>query len=402
MQATHRRILFWGCLALALAAGLAISFWPRAIPVDLVTMRPGELVVTVDDEGKTRIHDVYAISAPVAGRMRRIEAEVGDVVSAWETILAEIEPADPAFLDPRGQAQAQAEVRAAESALALSRAELERAEAELAFADSELKRARELIGPGTISQREMDEAERAFRTRSAALQTARAAVQVSGFELERARAQLLSPAQTQDVHGQCACVPIRAPVDGAVLRILRTSEEVVAAGEPIAELGDPRDLEIVVDLLSPDAVRVQPGQRVVIEGWGGDRPLAGQVRLIEPFGFTKVSALGIEEQRVNVIVAFTSDPSEYASLAHGYQVDARIVLWEGAGIITVPLTALFRHEQDWAVFVERDGRARIQPVSLGQRNGIAAEVVAGLAAGDRVVLHPSNRVVDKARISARR
>jgi len=402
MQAKHRRILFWCFLGLALVAGLAISFWPRSIPVDLVEMQPGEFIVTVDDEGKTRIHDVYVISAPVAGRMRRIDTEVGDPVASWETIIAEIEPADPAFLDPRGQAQAQADVRAAESALVLAKAEVERAEAELQFADSELERARELIGQGTISQREMDEAERAYRTRRAALETARAAMQVSGFELERARAQLLSPTQTQDTHGQCACVPIRAPVDGEVLRILRTSEEVVAAGEPLVEIGDPRDLEIVVDLLSPDAVKVQAGQRVIIEGWGGDAPLSGRVRLVEPFGFTKVSALGIEEQRVNVIVDFTSDPAEWSDLAHGYQVDARIVLWEHRDVLTVPLTALFRHGQDWAVFIAEDGRARLRTVCLGQRNGIAAEILEGLAAGEQVVLHPSNRVVDGARISHRR
>jgi HlyD family secretion protein len=322
-------------------------------------------------------------------------------VTALETTVAEIEPIDPAFLDPRSEAQARAAVRAAEAAEALVRAEVEQAEAELDFAHREFDRARELIQQATISQRALDDAERAFRTRRAALTTALAAQEMRAFELERARAALLSPTDTQPGGGECACIALRSPVDGRVLRILQQSAAVLAAGTPIAEVGDPRDLEIVVDLLSADAVRVAAGQRVIIEGWGGYAPLAGRVRVVEPFGFTKVSALGIEEQRVNVVIDLVSPVAEWERLAHGYQVDVRIVLSEGSDVLQVPLTALFRDGETWALFVAERGRARIRHVELGRRNGVSAEIVAGVAKGERVVLHPSERVREGVRIAAR-
>ncbi len=401
MSPLVKRGVFWGSLTSLLTIGLLFAFWPRSVPVDLALVARGKLVVTVGDEGETRVHDVYALSAPIAGRMRRIDAHAGDQVTAFETIIAEIEPSDPEFLDPRSQAQAEAELRAAESAETLARAEIERAEAELEFARAEIGRAQKLIADGTISQREMDQAERNYRTLSAALQTARANLQVRAFELERARARLLSPAETRTGAGQCDCVPIRAPVDGQILRIMHTSESVVEAGETLAEIGDPRDLEIVVDLLSPDAVKVRPGQRVVIDGWGGEQALEGRVRLVEPFGFTKISALGIEEQRVNVVIDLESPQLEWARLAHGYQVDVRIVLWEREDVLKLPLTALFRHGSEWAVFAAEDGRARLQIVSLGQRNQLSAEITEGLVEGDRVVLHPSDRVAQGVRIAPR-
>jgi HlyD family secretion protein len=275
------------------------------------------------------------------------------------------------------------------------------AQAEFEFARREYERARDLIGKGTISQRELDDAERAFRTRQAALLTAQAALDRSAFQLQSARAQLLSPVEARRSAGQCACITLRAPVDGEVLRLLQQSEIVVAAGTPLVELGNPRNLEIAVDLLSEDAVKVRAGQRVIIEGWGGAAPLAGRVRLVEPFGFTKVSALGIEEQRVNVIIDLTSPPDQWLQLAHGYQVQTRIVLAEHTDILKVPLTALFRDGTHWAVFVEAGGRARLRHVELGERNGLEAQIASGLAAGESVVLHPSDRVGDGVRIVAR-
>jgi HlyD family secretion protein len=347
------------------------------------------------------VHDIYTLSAPVTGRMRRVEVHVGDPVTKLETVLAEIEPIDPAFLDPRSEAQARADVRAAESAGALARAEVDQAQAELDFARSEVDRARDLIQQGSISQRDLDQAERSYRTRRAGLATAQAALDRSAYQLERARAQLVSPAERQQRGAECACVALRSPVDGQVLQLLQQSEGVVEAGTPVIEVGDARNLEIAVDLLSSDAVKVQAGQRVIIDGWGGDQPLAGQVRLVEPFGFTKVSALGIEEQRVNVIVDIVSPPDEWARLAHGYQVDARIVLAERTGVLKVPLTALFRDGADWAVFVNASGRARLRHVSLGESNGVETEITAGLVESDVVVLHPSDRVRDGIRIGAR-
>jgi HlyD family secretion protein len=401
MSVRLRRLAFWGTLAALIAIGLAVAFWPRAVLVDLAVVERGEMTVTVGDEGESRVHDVYVLSAPVTGRMHRIDLHAGDPVVALETVVAEIEPIDPAFLDPRGEAQARADVRAAESAEALARAEVEQAEAELDFAHREFDRARELIQQATISQRELDEAERAYRTRRAALMTALAALEMRTFQLERARAQLLSPTETQAAHGQCACVALRSPVDGRLLRILQQSEGVVTAGTPVVEVGDPRDLEIVVDLLSADAVRVEPGQAVIIDGWGGDRPLAGRVRLVEPFAFTKVSALGIEEQRVNVVIDLVSPAAEWERLAHGYQVDVQIVLSAQQGVLKVPLTALFRDGDAWAVFVAAGRRAELRHVQIGARNGVEAEIREGLAEGERIVLHPSDRVLDGVRIAGR-
>ncbi len=401
MTVVMKRLTFWGSLVALLVIGLVFAFRPRAIVVDMAEVRRGELVVSVNDEGRTRVHDIYVLSAPVAGRMRRIDMHAGDIVVARETVVAEIEPIDPAFLDPRSEAQAIADVRAAESAETLARATVEQAEAELDFARREHDRATQLIEEGTISQRERDDAEREFRTKRAALATALAALDVRRYELERARAALVTPANTQARAEDCACVAIRAPVDGSVLRILQQSEAVVTSGTPLVEIGDPRDLEIVVDLLSSDAVSVAAGQRVLIERWGGETTLEGRVRLVEPYGFTKISALGIEEQRVNVIVDLTSPTEEWARLAHGYQVELRIVLWAAADALKLPLLALFRDGEDWAVFVESDGRAEPRHVTLGRRSQLEAQVLDGLEDGERVVLHPSDRVQAGVRIAAR-
>lgn len=400
MHANLRRLVFWGALAALIALGLALAFRPQPVAVDTAKVARGTLVVTVEDEGRTRVHDIYTLSAPVTGRMRRVEVHVGDPVTKLETVLAEIEPIDPAFLDPRSEAQARADVRSAESAQKLARAEVEQAQAELDFAHREVDRARDLIQQGSISQRDLDQAERSYRTRRAALATAQAALDRSAYQLERARAQLVSPAERHREGAECACVALRSPVDGQVLQLLQQSEGVVEAGAPVIEVGDARDLEIAVDLLSSDAVKVQAGQRVIIDGWGGDHPLEGRVRLVEPFGFTKVSALGIEEQRVNVIIDIVSPRDEWSRLAHGYQVDARIVLAERKDVLKVPLTALFRDGTEWAVFVDESGRAKLTHVKLGESNGIEAEV-ADLAEDERIVLHPSDRVREGVRIGAR-
>ena len=401
MTVRSRRLVFWGTLVALVLLGLAVAFRPRAVIVDMVTVDRGEFVITVDDEGETRVHDVYVLSAPVAGHMRRIDLHAGDPVAALETVVAEIQPIDPAFLDPRSEAQARADVRAAQSARELAEAEVEQARAELEFAEREHGRANRLIKDGTISQRDLDAAERNKRMTTAALATAIAALDVRSYELERARAALVSPSQTADASEECDCIALRSPVHGRVLRILQQSEGVVAAGSPLIEIGNPRNLEIVVDLLSPDAVKVEPGQRVIIERWGSDTPLTGRVRLVEPFGYTKISALGIEEQRVNVIIDLTSDESDWQRLAHGYQVDVRIVLWESDNTLILPLLALFRDGPDWSVFVESGGRAELRKVEIGRRNSLHAEVLGGLEAGQRVVLYPGDRVSAGVRIAER-
>ena len=400
MNVIWRRLFIWAVLGFALAAGLVYAFWPRPVPVDLLAASRGALTVVVGDEGETRVRDVFVLSAPVAGRLLRIDRDVGDAVTADMTVVARIQPVDPAFLDLRSEAEARAAVRAAEAAEILAEAELDKALAELEFAETEVERARRLVQRKTISERALDDAERIFRTSKATVETAKAALEVRRFELQAARAILVSPVDARAVE-ECACVNVTAPVTGRVLRLLRESEGVVQAGEALVEIGDPRDLEIVADLLSTDAVKVEPGQAVVIEGWGGE-PLNGAVNRVEPYGFTKVSALGIDEQRVNVIVDFTDPAERWQRLGHGYRVEIRVVLWQGEDVLKVPLSALFRDGQEWAVFVERDGRARLRRVTLGQRTDLEAQILDGIDEGDPVVVHPGIRVEDGVLITARR
>lgn len=402
MRLAARRGLIWSVVGVLLAAGLAYAFWPEPVPVDLAAVGRGALRVTVDEEGRTRVKEVYVVSAPVAGRMQRVEVHVGDEVAAG-AVIAVIEPTEPTFLDVRTRTQAESAVRAAEAGKALADAELARARAELDFAQADFERAKKLADRGTISQRALERAELDVKTREAELRTAEAAVKVKTFELQTARAQLIAPGAPGAPGNEetVCCVDVRAPVGGRVLRVLHESESVVPAAEPILEIGDPRDLEIEVDLLSRDAVRVREGAPVLIEDWGGDATLAGRVRRVEPYGFTKISALGIEEQRVNVIIDFTDPPERWRPLGHGYRVETRIVVWQEADVLKVPLGALFRRGDDWAVFVESEGRARLRRVAIGHGNSREAEVLDGLAEGERVVLHPSDRVGDGARLIAR-
>ncbi len=402
MTANTKRIIIWVIIAAVVLIGVALSFAPRPVLVDLVEVAPSRLVVTLDEEGETRVHDVYSLSAPVTGRVQRIDWHVGDPVTANETVLARIEPGDPSFLDPRSAAQARASVQAAEANRDLAAAAVADAEAQYEFARAEFARMQELIEEGSVSKRDLDSAERDFKARRAGLDTARAALQVRNFELEVAKAQLVSPLETQASRAECECIPITAPVSGRILQITERSERVVREGDMLMQIGDPRDLEIIVDYLSADAVRIEAGQRVIIDNWGGDEPLEGRVRLVEPFGFLKVSALGIEEQRVNVVIDFSGDADNGRErLGHGYQVETRVVLWEADDVLTVPLTALFRDGERWAVFVDDDGRARVRYVTVGQRNGVVAEIRDGLEAGDGVIAYPSDRVADGVRIARR-
>ena len=372
----------------AVAALLAFLFAPVPIPVDFADVTRGGMVVTVDDEGETRVKEIYVVSAPVGGLLQRIERHAGDAVIAGETVVASIRPTDPTFLDARSRGQAEAAVRAAE--------------AELEFARSDYERAERLSQRQTISQRELERAVLDVKIREAALATAQAALRVQSFELETARARLISPGQALSRTDGACCVELRAPVSGRVLRVLHESESVVAAGTPLVEIGDPSDLEIVVDLLSAESVKIVQGAAVRIEEWGGGIMLNGEVRRVEPSATTKVSALGIEEQRVNVIIDFTDPPAARAALGHGFRVQAHIVVSRADDVVKVQLGALFRQGSDWAVFVAADdGRARIRKVTVGQRNSAEGEIVDGLREGERIVLHPSDRIADGVRIAER-
>jgi len=395
-----RRIALWTILAALVAAGVAYAFWPRPIPVDLIAVTNGPFVVSIEEEGETRVRDVFKLSAPVTGRNQRIELNVGDFVEAEKTIVTRIEPIDPSILDVRSQIQAAAEVQAAEAARAYAAAELESAKVNLEFAKAELERAQRLSKINTVSIRTLELADRNYRTQLAAVKVAESAFKMREYDLARAQAQLISPQEASSQREERNALPILSPVSGRVLRIFDESEGVIQAGSPLVEIGDPRDLEIEVDLLSSDAVRVSEGQRVEITGWGGDSLLHGKVIRTEPFGFKKVSALGIEEQRVNVIVSLTSPAEEWQRLGHGYQLDIRIVIWEDA-VLQVPLTALFRKDGRWAVFVARDGVAELRFVELGQRNALHAEIRGNLEEGELIVSHPGNRIEDGVAVEQR-
>lgn len=398
---TRRRLTFWLPLAAALLIALAWLLRDKPVPVDFALVARGPLQVSVSDEGETRVKEVFVVSAPVGGFKRRIDLEPGDPVEAAKTVIARIEPTEPGFLDVRTEAQLRAALSAAEAARSNAEATVHRTEADLEFARSELERFRGLAARDTIAQNALDDAQRRERTAAAALGEAKAQLDMREHEREQAQAALLAPNASRTEAGNCDCVEVYAPITGTVLRVLQESEGVVTASMPLVEIGDPHALEIVVDLLSADAVRVAPGQRVYIEGWGEPEPLNGVVQRVEPFGFTKVSALGIEEQRVNVIIDFTDPPERWQRLGHGYRVEPRVVLWEADDVLKVPLPALFRDGDEWAVFAEKKGRAELRGVQLGHDNGIEAEITHGLEAGERVVLHPSDRVSDGVRVVER-
>ena len=399
--AATRRMWFWIPPFTVLLAVLVWLFLPRPVAVDLATVERGSLRVTVSDEGETRVKDVFVVSAPITGLMRRIELEAGDEVKADDTIVARIESSDPSFLDRRTAAEATAGVRAAEAARTHAAAELRRVQAELEFAQAELARYEGLAARHAISQNDLDAARRRARTAEAALQESRAGLRVSESELEQARARLVAPGGRRDPGADCECVLVRSPVSGRILRVLTESEGVVTSGAPLVEVGDPQRLEVVVDLLSTEAVKVQPGQAVLIESWGGPAPLQAAVRRVEPFGFTKVSALGVEEQRVNVVIDLIDPPERWQRLGHGFRVEPRIVLWQSPDVLKVPLSALYREGTAWRVFRDDNGRARPIAVRIGHENGLEAEVLEGLTVGDRVVTHPSDRVSAGARIERR-
>jgi len=374
---------------------LAVALWPEAHEVDVAPVERGTLQVTVDDEGETRVRDRFVVSAPVAGRLLRIELEPGDPVRRGDAV-ATLSPAPPALLDARTRAQAQAAVEAAQGALGRALAERDRAKVMRDRARSELQRHRALAPSGVVSAEVLEMRETEARAAEEALRAAAFAVASAEGELERARAVLLQTSGS----GPARAIVLHSPVDGLVLKRLRESEAVVPPGEPLLELGNRNDLEIVSDLLSVDAVKVRAGHPVLIEQWGGERALRGRVRRVEPSGFLKISALGVEEQRVNVIVDF-DDAAQAQALGDGYRVEVRVVVWEGGDVVKAPTSSLFRQGDRWAVFVADGSRARLRTVEVGQRNGLEAQILSGVQAGERVIVHPSDTIKHNGRIRPR-
>jgi HlyD family secretion protein len=375
--------------ALAILAFLVWAFLPRPVEVELAEVAPRTLEVTVEEEGEAHIREIFTVSASIAGKLQRISLHAGDAVTEGETVVAAIGPTASVLLDSRSRAVAEATAAAAQAATDLARAQLAQAEATRDFTASEANRAIALYQKGAVSQRAHDNAIRDQKTAQAAVASALANLAVREKELESALA-VLRPEGTGN-ESRC-CVEVLAPVSGRVLRVLTESEQVVQPGTPILEIGDPGNLEVVVDLLSRDAVRVTEGALATVSGWGGSA-LPAIVDRVEPSAVTRISALGIDEQRVTVILRLSGPPEDWLALGHGFRVIARIALWRQDDVLTIPVGALFRDGPDWATYLVRDGRATLQKISLGERNEDFAQVLDGLQAGDRVILHPSDQVV---------
>jgi HlyD family secretion protein len=427
--------LFVLLVAAAIVVGLGYAFVPEPVDADLVTVERGDLIVTVDEDGKTRIREMYTVSAPLNGRILRISLDPGDPVVAGKTLLTMIEPRDPELLDARTVAQTEARVKAAEAAWRQAEPHLEESRAAQALAESKLTRARQAARSNAIPQADLDDAEYEYRLRSEEVRSARIAEEISSFELEQAKAALIrtKPRTDSPAHGRSAestliasgngelsgraadtdedkesyngsngwNLPIYSPITGRVLRVLQESAAVVTPGTSLVELGDPLDLEVEIDVLSRDAVRIDPNDLVLLEHWGGERPLKGRVRVIEPSGFTKISTLGVEEQRVYVIVDLVDPPEERTTLGDGFRVEARVVIDEAKNVLKIPTSALFRVGDQSAVFRVVNGVVHQQIVKTGRQNGLEAELLEGLAEGDQVVLHPSDQIEEGVEVRPR-
>ncbi len=386
-------------LALVIAGGLALGFLPRAVPVALVAATKGPFQVTVEEEGKTRVRDRYVISAPVSGQARRIALRVGDAVQAGQAV-AVIEPLRSSALDPRSHAQAAAAVQSAQAALAAARANAKAAASAATLARQELARAESLRAANFISPQGLDKAHTDADRSQAAQTAAEHEATAAQFEVERARAALASTPRTPG--GKTAdTLEVRTPVAAVVLKLLHESEGTVQAGSPLLEVGDPASLEVEVEVLSSQAVKIRPGAKVLFDRWGGDTALQGSVRVVEPTGFTKISALGVEEQRVRVIADLASPRAEWQRIGDGYRVEARFVIWEADEVLQIPASALFRNDGGWAVFVVADGRARLRAIKTGQRNGLHVQVLADLQAGEQIITHPDDKIADGTRVKSR-
>ncbi|MEI6034107.1 MAG: HlyD family efflux transporter periplasmic adaptor subunit [Verrucomicrobiae bacterium] len=383
---------------LALAAFIATGLLPKPVEVEMGTVARGPLTVSVLEEGKTRIRNRYVVSPPVAGYLRRVPVRAGDPIVAGETLLAVIQASPSGFLDPRARAQAEAAVRSAEASRLQRNEQVQSASAELDLARKELVRSEQLRKKGAIALQEFDAAANRADMLSNQLGSSRFALKIAEFELEQAKAALVQA--TGDPAEDGHPIEIRAPASGVVLNVFEESARPVAPGLPIMEVGDPLDLEAEIELLSSDAVNVKPGADVSIEQWGGSEPLRGKVVLVEPGGFLKISALGVEEQRVKVRVQFAGLPA--GVLGDRFRVEARIVTWTGGSVLQIPTGALFRRGNEWMTFAVEGGRAKLTPVEISHTNGIAAEVTGGISEGQKVVLHPPDTVSEGSSVRPRR
>ncbi len=399
------RLILTTATMLLVGGALTVAFWPKPTMVDMGDVTIGTLQLTIDEEGRTRVRDAYIVSTPVAGQLQRVSVQPGDPVVRGVTIVAHMRPTNPAALDVRTREQALAAVTAAEAALRVARADLNAALANRDLAHTELTRTEQLVERGISSDATLDRARQTARVMQANVDTSEAAISMREAEITNARAQLIGfddQGLAQAIGNRSQDIPLYAPADGRILRVIQLSETSLPAGAPIMEIGNiESNLEVVMELLSTDAVQVDVGDPVIIADWGGPTELTGEVVRVDPFGITQFSALGVEEQRVNAVIAFTSDPHDYAGLGHGFRVEAQIVVWQANDTLIVPASALFRSHEAWTVFVVVDGTAQLRVIGIGPNNGINAQVTSGLVEGDRVILYPSSGLTEGMSVAER-
>lgn len=377
--------VLWLLPVVAALVFLFLAFRPKPVPVEVLSVASSPMQVAIDEEGVTRAHDRYNLSAPVAGRLLRLSLHEGDAVSRGQ-VLARI---DPLPIDPKARAELQARLQATQAQKNAADQHMQQAQIDHIQARRERERGEQLARDRFVSQQTLEQAKTAEFVSVKILEAARFKSQAAAAEVRMAEAVLLGA-------GAGKTVQVRTPVSGRVLKVLEKSERVVAAGTPLLVVGDAGKLEVVIDVLSTDAVKIKPGMPVWLEDWGGDQPLRARVRLIEPAAFTQVSALGIEEQRVNVIADLLDPPGP---LGDGYRIKGRIILWSGEKVLQVPLNAVFRDTRGWAVFVVEQGRAQRRAIETGRRNTFTTEVRSGLRPGESVIVHPSNQVADGVRVT---
>lgn len=395
-----RRKIFILIIFLAVLILLVLGFLPKTQQVDLVRVARAPLQITIEEEGRTRLKDRFVVSAPTAGYLRRINVKVGDPVKRGQ-VVAVLEPLQSQALDPRSRAAAQASVSSADASL---KAAIERervAKADTDYMDQRLERLRALYVKGSISKDQFDQIDSEAKKAKAFLRSTEATVSMARSELERAKIilQNFTSVKGNEKHDT---VQVTSPINGAVYRIYHESEGAVNVGEPLMDVGNTGSLEVRVEVLSSDAVKIKKGTPVLFKRWGNEEPLAGVVKLVEPAGFTKISSLGVEEQRVLVIVDITSPPEKWHVLGDGFRMETHFIIWERKDILQIPASALFRQGNQWAVFVEENGKAQRRAVEIGQRNGLAAEILSGLKENEKVLAYPDDAIKEGTKIQQRK
>lgn len=406
MEQRTTRSKFIFMVVVLVCGALLWAFWPRPVLVDIGEIKYGPMVLTINEEGKTRVRETYVISTPVAGKLLRVEVEPGDPVIAGKTIVARMLPSNPVVLDARTREQAQASLDAAIAAVKAAQASLNKALASKDLAESDLQRKKLLWESQTISKATLDKAEQVWQAAKAEFDEANALVALRKADLAKAEAQLdnfnYAPKPMDEGTLLKESIPIYSPTSGRILRLLEESETTLPAGKPIIEIGDiSNGLEIITELLSTDAVQIKPGQSVNIVNWGSPEILKGVVDRVDPWGFTKFSALGVEEQRVNCIIKFTSPLEQRKGLGDRYRVEVQVIIWQDDNALLAPSSALFRQGKDWAVFVIANNKAVLKKVTVGHNNGIQAEIKEGLTSGNKVILYPSSGITNGTKVKSR-